>query len=83
MGAGHVMTALALSLLAKLWPYLIGGSGLLFAAWKLRRSGAQAERAKQAKAEQKAREVADQVDNDIGAMPPDQAREALKRWAKR
>lgn len=77
------MTALALSLLAKFWPYAIGGAGILFALWKARQSGVRSERAKQAKAEQKARDVADEVDNDIGAMTPEQAREALRKWSAR
>lgn len=76
------MSAILLALLGQVWPYLIGGAGLLFAAWKLRRSGAQAERAKQAKAEQKARELADQVENDIGALTPEQRRERLGQWSR-
>lgn len=74
------MTALLLGAVAKLWPYIIGALGLAFAALKLRQSGANAEKAKQAKAEAKARDIADEVDNDIGAVPPAEAREELKRW---
>ena len=70
-------------LLAKLWPYILGAGGILFAMWKARQSGAMSERAKQAVAERKARSIADQVDNDIGALPPSQAREELKRWSER
>lgn len=47
-----------------------------------RRAGAKAEKAKQAQAEAKARDVADQVDNDIGALPADKAREELKKWSR-
>lgn len=74
------MTALLLGAAAKLWPYIIGALGLAFGAWRLRQSGANAEKAKQAKAEAKARDIADEVDNDIGAVPPAEAREELKRW---
>ena len=76
------MTALALSLLGKFWPYIVGGAGILFAMWKARQSGALAERAKAAEAERKARTIADQVDNDIGTLPPSEARERLKTWSR-
>jgi hypothetical protein len=63
-----------------------GGTALIAivaAFLKGRVSGAAKERAKQAAAEKKARDVADQVDNDIGALPPGKAREELKTWSKR
>jgi len=47
-----------------------------------RRAGAAAERARQAERERKARAVADEVDNDIGAMPPAEAREELSKWSR-
>lgn len=47
-----------------------------------RRAGAKAEKAKQAAAEVKARGIADQVENDIGALPADKARDELKEWDK-
>jgi hypothetical protein len=47
------------------------------------RVGAKRVRAEQAAAEQRARDVAEQVDNDIGAMTPIQRREALRKWAKK
>jgi type II secretory pathway pseudopilin PulG len=47
-----------------------------------RRAGAQTEREKQAAREQEARTIADEVDNDVGAMPPTEAREELKRWGR-
>jgi hypothetical protein len=70
---------------------LTGSNGLLvglgailavvFGAWARGRvTGAAAERQKQASREAKARTVADEVDNDVGAMPPQDAREALKKW---
>jgi hypothetical protein len=41
-----------------------------------------AERARQAAAEAAARDIADQVDNDIGALPAGTARKELKSWAR-
>lgn len=45
-----------------------------------RRAGAKAERTKQLEERQKARDVADEVDNDIGATPPNKQREEMKTW---
>ena len=56
--------------------------GALGWGWKQRRAGAQAERDKQARAEAKARDIADEIQNDVGALPPDEAREALRKWSK-
>lgn len=39
--------------------------------------------AKRAADELRARDVADQVDSDIGALPPDLAREELRKWGKK
>ena len=47
-----------------------------------RLAGAKAERAKQAAVEAAARAVADQVQNDIGALPADAVRKELKSWAR-
>jgi hypothetical protein len=41
-----------------------------------------AERARQAAAEAAARDIADQVQNDIGALPANAARKELKSWAR-
>lgn len=78
------MTALLLSLLSNptVLAILAGIAAALGWGWKQRRDGAAKERAKQAEAERKARTIADEVDNDVGALPPDKAREELKRWAK-
>lgn len=77
------MTALAFSLLAKFWPYIVGGAGILFAMWKARQSGALAERAKQAEAERKARSIADEIDDAVAGRSPDANREELKKWRAR
>ncbi|OHV89536.1 ABC transporter permease [Mesorhizobium sp. ORS 3428] len=47
-----------------------------------RQAGARAERERQAKAEAAARALADQVDNDIGALPADAVKKELKSWAR-
>lgn len=49
--------------------------------FKQRLAGAKAERDKQSREEAKARDVADDVDNDVGALTPIQKRENLKKWA--
>ena len=59
---------------------MAGIAGTLMAFLKGNSRGARLERDRQAKAEQKARNIADQVDNDIGALPPNRAREELKTW---
>lgn len=62
---------------------IVGGIvAAIGALWGVRRSGAKAEKAKQAEREKEARDVADSVDNDIGAMTPEQKKEALKKWAR-
>ena len=76
------MTTLLLTLLGKFWPYLVLIAGGIGWGIKQRSAGAAKERAKQAAAEAKARETADDIQNDIGAMTPEQRREALRKWAK-
>jgi hypothetical protein len=81
------MSALLLSIFTDFWPYIFGAAGLLgglfgFGAWQ-RREGKMAERFKQVKAEAKARDLADEVENDVGAMTPEQRREALRKWSRR
>ncbi|HRI99351.1 MAG TPA: hypothetical protein PKV67_01135 [Hyphomonas sp.] len=60
---------------------LAGIAAVIAAIVRGRRAGAAAERAKQAEAERKARTIADEVDNDIGAIPPSKARKELKEWS--
>lgn len=61
---------------------LAGIAAVVAAIVRGRRAGAAAERAKQAERERKARTVADEVDNDVGAMPPAEARKELSKWSK-
>lgn len=71
---------------------LLGPNGIFWAlgaaiiaamgwGFKQRLTGARLEREKQAREEAKARDVADDVDNDVGALTPIQKRENLKKWA--
>ena len=80
------MTALLSMLAAKAAPYIIGAGAILaafVAAYvKGRLSGAKLERQKQAASEAKARDIKDQVDNDVGALPADLARKELGKWSK-
>lgn len=73
------MTAL---ILEKLWPYLLAGAGALLALWRVYAAGRKAEQARQAEAELRARDIRDQVDNDVSVLSPSQAREELSRWSK-
>lgn len=80
------MTALLTALTAKAAPYLIGG-GAVFIIWLLTILkavlwGASREREKQAAEEARARDIRDQVDNDVGSLPADAARKELGKWAR-
>ncbi|MCC6479992.1 MAG: ABC transporter permease [Sphingomonadaceae bacterium] len=77
------MSALILSVLSWAWPYIAGAFGLVALVVQQRMAGAKAERAKQAEREREARDIADRVDNDIGAMPPANQREELSKWSRR
>jgi len=44
--------------------------------------GADGEKARQTAKEAKARDIADAVDNDVGAMTPEQRKEALRKWSR-
>lgn len=74
------------ALFGSLLPYIIAAVAALAAfvgAYvKGKSAGRQSEQAKQLRDRQEARDAADEVDNDVGAMPPDAAREALKKWER-
>jgi hypothetical protein len=80
------MTALLLGLLWKFSGYIIAGVGAFvgFLAWRIRerRVGAATERAKREAADRLVNDISDQVDNDIGALTPEQRREALRKRAR-
>jgi hypothetical protein len=52
--------------------------GTLYAVF---RAGSKGQQVKQLQADAKARETADQVEGDVGAMPSMEAREELKKWS--
>ncbi len=72
---------------------LLGGSNAIFAAlgavlmfvvgafFKGRSSGKAAEREKQRKEEEKARTIADEIDDAVAGRSPASNREELKRWS--
>ncbi|MDX8468930.1 ABC transporter permease [Mesorhizobium sp. VK23B] len=67
-------------------PAILGVLASLIAAlgWGFhqRLAGAKAERDRQAASEAAARNIADQVDNDIGALPVGAVKKELKSWAR-
>lgn len=72
------MTFLGLLLSNPTLVAIMGGAIVALGAFlKGNSRGARLEREKQAKAEQKARDVRDEVQSDIGAMSPDQVRAEL------
>ena len=62
----------------------IGAAILAALGWGVRQrlAGERSERARQAAAEAVAHDIADQVQNDIGALPAATARKELKSWAR-
>lgn len=75
-----------MSLLSSIWPYLaMAGAALVaFLGYGIqqRSAGRKEQVAKQAAADAKARREADEIQNDVGAMPPDKRREELRKWSK-
>jgi hypothetical protein len=71
------MSALLAGLLANptILAIIAGVLGALGWGFHQRLAGAKAERAKQAEQETAARDIRDQVQNDIGSMPADKVRE--------
>jgi len=76
------MTAIIASFLATAWPYLLTGIAGFILLLHQRRAGAKAERAKQAEREAKARDIADKIDGDVGALSPADARKELGKWSR-
>lgn len=68
-GANGIFVALGAAIVAALGMYFKGLS-----------AGKASERAKQAAAEAKARDIRDEVQNDIGTIPAEQARKELGTW---
>lgn len=80
------MTALLSLLAAKAAPYIIGAGAVLVAFagayLKGRYAGKRTAETAQMAKEAQARDIADQVDNDVGALPADLARKELMRWMR-
>ncbi|AWC25586.1 hypothetical protein CO731_05085 [Aminobacter sp. MSH1] len=78
------MTALLLSFLSNptLLAIMAGILGALGWGFKQRLTGARLEREKRAAEEAKARDIRDEVQNDVGAMPADQVRAELAKRAR-
>ncbi|WP_027050938.1 hypothetical protein [Mesorhizobium erdmanii] len=78
------MSALLTFLLGN--PTLLGIGAAIVAAlgWGVRQrlAGERSERARLAAAEAAAHDIADQIQNDIGALPGANARKELKSWAR-
>lgn len=73
-----MLSGFATSLLA-----LVGGLIVLVASYaKGRLAGEKREREKRAAEDLMARDIADAIDKDVGAVPPADAREELARWAR-
>lgn len=72
------------ALFGNLLPYLIA-AGAALAAFvgaylKGKSAGKQSEQAKQLRERQEARDAADEIQNDVGAIPASQARKELGTW---
>ncbi len=70
------------AILLQFWPYIVGAFGILAGLWKVYAMGKASEKAKQASSEVKARDIRDQVQNDVGALPADKARVEAKKWSR-
>jgi cytochrome c-type biogenesis protein CcmH/NrfF len=73
------MTALALSLLWKLWPAILAVGGALLWGFRQRQAGAAKERAKREAADRMVEDIADQIQNDVRAMSPEQVDAELRK----
>ncbi len=78
------------ALLLKFWPYIAGAIVAAFSAWKLRQSGVNSERARQAKEKVAAAEdrlemdrEATEIERRVTGMSDDEARKEADRWARR
>lgn len=78
------------ALLLQFWPYLVGAIAAAFGAWKLRQSGVNAERGRQAREKLEATEDRLEMDREATAaerraadMSDDEARKEATRWSRR
>lgn len=73
-------------MLSSLTPYLLTAGAAIVALLgiivKSRRDGARLERERQAAEDLRARDIADEAHGEVVALPPEAAREELRRWAR-
>ncbi|QAZ46157.1 hypothetical protein [Mesorhizobium sp. Pch-S] len=79
-----------LALVLQYWPVIAGALAAAFAGWKLRQSGVNAERARQAKEKVAAAEdrlemdrEATDIERRVTGMTDEEARKEATRWARR
>lgn len=77
------MTALALSLLWKALPFIIGIIVWLGGRFFYERKGAAKERAKREAADRMVEDLADEIQNDVRAMSPEQIDAELRKRARK
>ena len=75
--------AIILGLLQEFWFPIISVVGALLWGWKQRRAGAAKERAKREAADRMVEDIADQIQNDVRAMSPEQVDAELRRRARK
>lgn len=70
------------ALLLQFWPYIVGAFGVIAGVWKVYAMGKASQKAKQAAAETAAVNSAKQVQGQVDALKPDDARKELRTWSK-
>jgi len=78
-----------LALLLRFWPQIVGAVATIFIGWKFRQSGAEAERARQAKEKLAAAEdrlemdrEATDIERHVSGLSEDEARKEALRWSR-
>jgi hypothetical protein len=70
------------ALLLQFWPYVLAAAALVFGALKVRQSGVNAERAKQAADRLQTRTEADKIEDAVAGRSEDENRKRLGRWGR-
>jgi hypothetical protein len=70
------------ALLIDAWPILAGLGLAILGFWRVYIAGQRSSELKQIRAEAEARDIADQVDADIGTLTPEQRRQKLREWSR-
>jgi hypothetical protein len=76
------MGALALALLAQVWPYLLAGGAALAGLWTAYAKGKAKNQAKHDAAEAAARTEGQKIDDAVAGRSPDDNRGRLGKWSK-